>query len=510
MKVNFQIKLLSILVIFSLSIVSVVSLIDSKRISQNIKDNKKIQLELIENHVVESLVNIDKAYSLFDADIERKMEYHSLILLDKYRDNPNFDTWNFEKISQDIGYDVYIVSRDYVITHTNYEKDLGLDFKEVAPKFAKEVLSVKFEEERFYSSGMDIEDRTGNIRKYSYIPTPDKKYLIELGILLEDGDIFNNFNFFDTTNKLVETYDRIEDITVFAMNGRALGKQTQDGSHIEVNENHREIFEQSFETKVKHTIKGTLGGKEVFYNYVPYDFNKESDEIHTDERVVEIIYNNDDLNYLLEENKQTFFIQLFVVLIISILVSIIISKLVARPMYLAFHDTLTGLSNRAAFEQKIEERLFLVKKNQHTALLLLDLDNFKNVNDTLGHDKGDYLLKVIAQRIKHALQNENVLISRLGGDEFSVLILDDTSKERIKYISQTIIDSINKPITVNNNEEEIDIIKKLDITVSIGVSILPINAEDTEELYKQADMALYFAKEDGKNKYKFYNDSLKS
>jgi len=175
--------------------------------------------------------------------------------------------------------------------------------------------------------------------------------------------------------------------------------------------------------------------------------------------------------------------------------------------YHAFYDSLTGLTNRAALTQYLEQFMKKLhrKQEEYGALLFIDLDNFKTINDSLGHDVGDYVLEKFAQRIKKVLRNEDIF-ARLGGDEF-VILLSQTDHNLIQInkqalsLSDKIHKAVQKPIKI---EKEI-----LYITLSIGIKVLKANELDVNTILKHADIAMYESKNSGKNKTSFY-DTLMS
>lgn len=167
--------------------------------------------------------------------------------------------------------------------------------------------------------------------------------------------------------------------------------------------------------------------------------------------------------------------------------------------YLANYDPLTALPNRKLFQEKLEQAIIVGNTlNRKVAVMYLDLDRFKYINDTLGHTLGDNLLIQIATRLKQCL-SENAIIARLGGDEFGIL-LTDFYTHQAEERSKKIIESLDKPFLVENYN--------LFITTSIGISIYPNDGENPLTLMKNADSALYKAKELGKNNFQVYSSSL--
>ncbi|PLR80414.1 putative bifunctional diguanylate cyclase/phosphodiesterase [Bacillus sp. V33-4] len=165
--------------------------------------------------------------------------------------------------------------------------------------------------------------------------------------------------------------------------------------------------------------------------------------------------------------------------------------------YMAYYDGLTGLPNRNMFKKHLNEVLN-ERKNQMLAVLFLDLDRFKIINDTKGHAVGDLLLKLVAKRLGLAVQNDGV-VSRQGGDEF-IILLEDTDKEKAVNVAQRMLDEFSHSFEINSQE--------IFVTTSIGISIYPVDGEDEETLLKNADTAMYLAKERGKNNFQFYTDQL--
>ncbi|MEA5624588.1 CHASE2 domain-containing protein [Nostoc sp. UHCC 0251] len=163
--------------------------------------------------------------------------------------------------------------------------------------------------------------------------------------------------------------------------------------------------------------------------------------------------------------------------------------------YLAYHDPLTGLSNRKFFAEQLYESLHWAQHNNLLlGLLFIDLDGFKQVNDTLGHETGDRLLMTIARRLSNSLRVSDT-VSRLGGDEFTVILRAIPNVQIAAKIAAKILASISKPIVLDGYV--------IRVSASIGISVYPYNSQDSETLMKQADAAMYRAKHLGKNRYEF-------
>ncbi|MEP6519283.1 CHASE2 domain-containing protein [Microcoleus vaginatus] len=168
----------------------------------------------------------------------------------------------------------------------------------------------------------------------------------------------------------------------------------------------------------------------------------------------------------------------------------------AELSHQAYHDALTGLPNRQMFYECLHKSLEIASSTQElVALLFLDLDGFKSINDTLGHNVGDLLLKTVASRLKKCLRGSDT-ISRLGGDEFTVILPAIPGREEAAKVAEKICDAIMQPFILEEHT--------VSVTTSIGISLYPIDGQEPEMLVKNADVAMYRAKESGKNQYHFY------
>ncbi|HET7607673.1 MAG TPA: EAL domain-containing protein [Gammaproteobacteria bacterium] len=172
-----------------------------------------------------------------------------------------------------------------------------------------------------------------------------------------------------------------------------------------------------------------------------------------------------------------------------------------RIQYLATHDGLTGLPNRVMFGQILQLAIETARRyDRKLAVLFIDLDRFKIINDTLGHEAGDVLLREMAARLRECLRASDV-VARLGGDEFVVLLQEINEPEQAATVARNILSVVMKPLVILGQECR--------VTASIGICMHPGGGQDDHAVMKNADMAMYLAKEDGKNTFKFFSDQLK-
>jgi len=171
-----------------------------------------------------------------------------------------------------------------------------------------------------------------------------------------------------------------------------------------------------------------------------------------------------------------------------------------RLEFLAHHDTLTGLPNRAMFSERAREAVAHARRHQKTAaLLFIDLDNFKTVNDTLGHDVGDALLKIISSRLRASVRGDD-FVARIGGDEFCVLLQDIADPREAAAVAQKLLQELGKNYRIGEHQ--------VTSGASIGIACVPQDGEDVATLLRLADLAMYRAKELGRNGYQFFSAML--
>lgn len=168
-----------------------------------------------------------------------------------------------------------------------------------------------------------------------------------------------------------------------------------------------------------------------------------------------------------------------------------------RLAYMAMHDALTGLPNRTLFHDRLNLALAYARRNQrYLAVMLLDLDHFKDVNDTLGHKSGDRLLRAVGGRLANLLRTSDT-VARIGGDEFMVLLPEITQTQDAAKVVRKLLQAVREPVVLDDH--------KVQITTSIGIAVYPRDGRDADALWENADRAMYHAKAQGRDTYQCFS-----
>lgn len=488
----FRLYLTIILIIFTLIFSGAIGFYDYYIGQQKIHSNHEKEIAMIGDAVVQSLHTIDQVYNLTDDIIGKEMEENFDVLLGVYEENPSVDEWDFQQLKEQLGMDVFIIDEQNTVVYSSFLRDIGLNFNECCASFAKTL-----EERRlggqFKHDNIDLQQASGEIRKFGYMPTPDQKYLLELSMSLEEDLVFKRFNFIEKIDQLEKEYGPIHTIRVYNPTGIILGYTDEQGQAKKISEEMRQTFDEVVQKNEQRRITKNEKDGKITYRYIPYiaDEYRELPMI----RIVEIVYSEAELDSLLKFYREGFFYQQLIIIIVVILLATIIGRILSKPVHFAFHDSLTGLKNRASFEMDGNRRL--ARKNEKVTLIMIDIDNFKCVNDELGHIKGDQLLVNIANVIEGSMRDEGT-VARLGGDEFVIL----SSNNNREYLTKKIDNLIS---TLNQVYADLNANHHLDVSISAGIADAR-EGEDLQSLYGRADQALYLAKESGKNQYKYFED----
>jgi diguanylate cyclase len=485
MKPATRLKLSVVMIAFVLIIAFTIAIMNHLKTQKHQIEMYQSELRVIENYVNYTIQLMDDVFYYMNEDLNLEMEKNSKYLLELYEKNPNFDEWDFRQLKDRFGMDVYIINDQNVITHSSFVNDIGLNFSQCCSEFSR-LLNERRSSQQFFSDGIDVQQNTGNLMKYSYMPTPDGKYIIELGYSLNSDQMFQNVNFLPILRDLITKHEQLLDINILNVDGYPYGEKENTNP---MNEDRIAAFMQAIETQDEAETEGVWNEKPAFYRYIYYSANKEQG-ISTN-RVIEVIYHKEPLERILQCNTRNLVIQLTTIFFITVLISFIIHRWVKSQVYQAHHDVLTGLKNRALFDNMLSS--YISQSKGQTALMMIDIDNFKKVNDQLGHMQGDKLLKRAAQVIDQTIEPVHSSF-RLGGDEFAV-ILPNISKEEVKKVAEKILQALYDEF---HNKDDIC---RCNVTASIGIALAPEHGKDAKTLFNYADAAMYKSKENGKNRY---------
>ncbi len=479
-----------ILIVFSLVLSLIIAWFDYGKLKERVYIEHDTKIAMAEDKIIDSLTTIDSVYNFMDYQTADEMKTYSDEMLAMYEDEPDFNKWDFEQLNERYGMDVYVIDANNVVVNSSLVEDIGLDFNECCTGLAR-LLNERRESNTFSHDGMDLQQSSGEIKKFSYMPTLDQRYILELGLTLQGGEIFKQFDFMETIDVLVQENDAINSIHIYNSAGFLFGFGDEESYVKKITPTMLPLLRDAIRSGEPRETERIVGGHQVTYRYIPY----EADEKRglSTKRAVEIVFNDVELADLLGLYRNEFILQLIMILIASVGLSFMIARLVAKPIYLAFHDSLTGLKNRAAFEEEIKKRL--LKKNSSVALMMIDIDNFKTVNDSLGHREGDRILQLAARTIQDIAGPSNVA-SRVGGDEF-VIIFSGIKDSELEKVAIKMVEEIKEELSAQRQLENID------VSISIGIAYATIN-DEADMLYRKADRALYKSKENGKNQFNFY------
>ena len=485
-----------IIIILALTIF-IISFANYRSTKEVIKEKYESRRLMIEKNILQTIQNINDSYKIAEQQLNEEMREYSQIMIEKYKKNPDVREWDLEKLKTKFGdYNIYIIDENLKIIRTTYKKDLGLDFSKYE-SFSR-VLRKRLNGDSFVVDRLDLATQTGEIKKYSYMPTPDNKYLLELSINAQDKfSSLKNLNLFCDAGKLTEEYNLIEEISFYSVepNNYEVAKLRSSKKpylKADIAEVEDELARKAILTnKVQEKTIKKNGNEYTYRFFTALTAQRNDREDGWNSYVVGIKYDNQVMQKEISRHRGLFSLNMFLMIIVFISFISIVVYLLNRFEYQANHDQLTGLAGRKLFEEKFKKLKNKAKGNSNKfAILFLDIDEFKRINDNYGHNIGDLVLKKIAVRLKSNLKSKDCL-ARLGGDEFVIIIADIESKKEAAEIGSRVVEVFEQPILVEGQQ--------IEVSISGGISIYPEDGKKLEELIKNADYAMYEAKRGEKN-----------
>ncbi|WP_432661854.1 sensor domain-containing diguanylate cyclase [Wukongibacter baidiensis] len=314
-----------------LSIILSISWKNYENSRQILQSEYDIQQAMIERSIINTMERTDIASKTIEQYVNAKMRRYLKQMRKLYKDNPEVLTWDLEKFKKEFeDYDIYIISSDLVVINTTFEHDMGMDFKKY-DNLAR-LLRRRLEGNKFVADRLDISINTGQIRKYSYMPTPDHKYLLELSVDIEEAfPLSKDLNFSLVLKDLTKKYSAIDKISIYKINKMGIPYKelnTYDKNGVLVFPEERRIIAQdavkSDEVRILKEKQGSKGNNKT-YKYIPYnDYKTNGDLDWWNSYLIELIYNDKDFNSLLSEQRNLFLYNgLAVIFVFSVLIFII-------------------------------------------------------------------------------------------------------------------------------------------------------------------------------------------
>ncbi len=457
-------------------------------IREVVEEKYRNQQQLVEKNILQTVNYINDAYAIAEQQLNREMQEYSQEMVREYRTNPDVMAWDLAALQERFpGYDIYIVDSNLKIIRTTYEEDLGLDFSTFG-SFAT-ILRERMAGDEFEVDRLDLSTQAGVIKKYSYMPSPDNRYLFELSVSIEERyPSFQSLNLFKDATSLTAEYELVEEIGFYSVeplkHGVAKLRNTKRPFlNPDVPEFEEELARQAVITGAMQESTRSIDGVQRSYRFFPALVSDRENGQGWNSYVVGIVYNDQVMQQEIAEHRYLFLVNIISIALLFTTFIAVVIYLLKKFEHQAHHDKLTGLANRKHFED-----LFHKLKKRADAdggsigVVFIDLDTFKEINDRYGHDTGDAVLKNIASRMENHLKEKD-LKARMGGDEFLAALADVTSGDNITDVARRLIAELNQPLSIDG--------RIIPISVSGGFSCYPDDARDLETLIKRADEAMY-------------------
>ena len=488
---NLRLKLLVSLMIFAIVLVTVVTWTNRQLLITDIKEQQHNSIELIENHIVNDMKIIDNVHYYFDYTLSEQLEVELREMIAYYEQNPDVLSWDLEAMKQEHGMEIFIIDEKNVIINTTFVPDLGFDLSS-SEAFAK-VLNERRMSGEYYSDAINTNTVTGELWKYSYLATTDKKYVFELGIKPANVELFQKFDFLQTATNLKNKYNDLIEVRILNARGYYLDANGEANYTIEhQSEQFKEAYQKAVDTMspIEYTEKFEHGYIETT-RFIPY----EAEQIRgtTTKRVIYMEYGNTKELASVKRLTKQFWLILVIAIVTSLILLVTIIRILTKTINLATFDPLTGANNRASYLNEMEQ---LLQRNGQTGLLLFDLDNFKKVNDCYGHIEGDRVLIETVSILKAVAKKEGMVV-RFGGDEFAIIVKNATF-EKMHAIANELLEVFRLK---QNGEDEV----WHPLSISAGGALQQEEDETEVTLFMRADQALYQSKNNGKGCYTAIN-----
>lgn len=389
--------------------------------------------------------------------------------------------------------DFYILNGKGQVVVTTHKPSENMDFNDCCAKFVS-LIQERIQTDQFYFDGLELSIAGKDQRMYSYLATPDHKYLLEFGISFINTNVAKEFNYEDTVETLISNHADLEDLRVMTTEGYILNNDKGIESHKDLDKDLQKAFFYTTENQTEsEVVKTNKDGSKEIHRFLYYDAGIEERGNATN-RVVYAKYSNVTEQAMLKKNTAQFWSMLVIGLITAVILLIVILKLLNNTMRLATYDPLTHAYNRASYLQYMDE---IIGKRDHypVGLMLIDLDNFKQVNDVYGHAEGDNVLITVTSILKQVTGTEGYVV-RFGGDEFAI-VFEQATRESLKTYGEALLAEMRRQRDAGENDAWAV------LSMSISATLQQEATEEEKELFDRADKALYISKNNGKDGYTY-------
>mgnify|MGYP003869605589 CR=1 FL=1 len=317
-------------------------------------DKYKSHQQLVEKNIIQTVNYIDSSYKVVEQELNQEMKEYSKLIVDKYQNNSDIMGWNLEELKEKFKYyDIYIINTDLKIIRTTNEDDLGLDFSKFG-NFAN-IVKKRLEGDSFEADRIDLSTQTGEVKKYSYLPTPDNKYLIELSIAVEDKyPSFKQLNMFTDAGELTKEYEIVEEIAFYSVEPINYGVAKLRSSKKPYLD--PDVSDVREDLARKAVLTGKMQSAEIEEDNLKYSLRFFPTLVSNQDKhqgwnsyVVGITYNDQVMAAELNKHQYLFGINILLMSIFFIAFVIIVIYLINKFEHQANHDKLTGLANRKLF-----------------------------------------------------------------------------------------------------------------------------------------------------------------
>ncbi|MEE1131529.1 MAG: GGDEF domain-containing protein [Caryophanon sp.] len=446
---------------------------------------------MTEQNIFMQLSEMDSAHAYFSTLEDEEMRKGLYELRDYYEENPDVHTWDLEAIGKKYApREFYIINAQNRMEVTTHEPSENFDFNECCAEFVR-LIQERLQTDEFYFDGLENSAATRDAWMYSYLATPDHRYLMEFGTRFGDTSVSKYFGYEETVSNLLTNNPALRDLRLLTYEGFVLNFSTDLMTIDDLDADIRRAYYNVIDTgKVSEVRKVLTDGYIETHRFLPYQ--AEETRGNATQRIIYAKYDNAEELAISHKNNRIFSWMAGVGIVTAVIAMLIILKIFTKTIRLATYDTLTGAYNRASYLQHMNS-LIESRSADPIGLMLVDLDNFKKLNDEYGHAEGDVALRELTMILKEIAQKKGYVV-RFGGDEFGI-VYERVDEEKLQVVAESILQRVR-------TQHEKNPLWSI-LSVSIGATLQKESREAELELFKRADEALYMSKRRGKDTYTY-------